>query len=89
MFKSILPSRRIPSSDFQMLTSPPTIDSESDPNGKENYFTDPYDMNTNYNAKPKTEKRKKLKGKAQPEQDAPEDFDKLLVSLDLRLLLPM
>ena len=80
MFKSILPSRRIPSSDFHMLTSP--IDpAESDTNGKENYFTSPYDPNTTNNAKPKTEKRKKMKGKAQPEPETPQDFDKLLVSL--------
>ena len=80
MFKSILPSRRIPSSDFQMLTSP--IDpSESESQGKENYFTNPYDSNATNAAKPKTEKRKKMKGKMQPEQEVipTEDFDRLLV----------
>lgn len=81
MFKSILPSRRVPSSDFQMLTSP-IEPSETEPNGKENYFANP---NTFYdpNAKPKTDKRKKTKGKLQQEQEAmpTEDFDKLLVSL--------
>ena len=76
MFKSILPSRRIPSSDFQMLT-PPIDPSETELNGKENYFTNntPYDLN----AKPRMEKRKKTKGKGQPESEAPEDFDRLLV----------
>nr|VWP00159.1 Zn(2)-C6 fungal-type domain-containing protein [Ganoderma boninense] len=84
MFKSILPSRRIPSSDFQMLTSP--IDPpESDANGKENYFAIPYDSTTTNNAKPKTEKRKKMKGKALSEQETPEDFDRLLVSLTFAL----
>ncbi|PIL35423.1 hypothetical protein GSI_02150 [Ganoderma sinense ZZ0214-1] len=83
MFKSILPSRRIPSSsDFQMLTSP--IDSaESDANGKENYFAIPYDTTTTNNAKPKTEKRKKMKGKALPEQETPQDFDRLLDELQI------
>ena len=84
MFKSILPSRRFPSSDFPMLTTP--IDPvESDANGKENYFAIPYDTNTTTNAKPKTEKRKKMKGKALPEQETPEDFDRLLVSLRVPL----
>ncbi|TBU33445.1 armadillo-type protein [Dichomitus squalens] len=82
MFKSILPSRRIPSSDFQMLTSP--IDStESDATGKENYFANAYDTNTTNNAKPKADKRKKMKGKAQPESEAPQDFDKLLDELQI------
>lgn len=76
MFKSILPSRRLPAADFQMLTTP--ADSESEPNGKENYFAN----NTVNEAKAKTEKRKKMKGKGQPEQDrlSTEDFDRLLVS---------
>ncbi|RDX57101.1 hypothetical protein OH76DRAFT_1424700 [Lentinus brumalis] len=84
MFKSILPSRRVPSSsDFQMLT-PPIDPSPTEPNGKENYFTSPnalYDTN----AKPKTEKRKKMKGKVQPEQEVipAEDFDKLLDELQI------
>ena len=60
MFKSILPSRRVPSSsDFQMLT-PPFDASEPEANGKENYFatySNPYDTNV----KPKTERRKKMK----------------------------
>ncbi|KAI0696293.1 armadillo-type protein [Cerioporus squamosus] len=84
MFKSILPSRRVPSSsDFQMLTTP--IDpSETESNGKENYFANPnalYDTN----AKSKTEKRKKMKGKVQPEQEVipTEDFDRLLDELQI------
>ena len=80
MFKSILPSRRIASTDFQMLTSP--IDpSETEHNGKENYFANSNILNDS-NVKPKTEKRKKSKGRLQAEQEMPtEDFDRLLVSL--------
>ena len=85
MFKSILPSRRVPSSpDFQMLTTP--VDpSETEPNGKENYFENPNVIHDN-NAKPKTEKRKKMKGKMQPEQEIipTEEFDRLLVRLHPR-----
>ncbi|RPD74973.1 hypothetical protein L226DRAFT_553062 [Lentinus tigrinus ALCF2SS1-7] len=84
MFKSILPSRRVPSSpDFQMLTTP--IDpAETESNGKENYFANPnalYDTN----AKPKTEKRKKMKGKIQSEQEVipTEDFDRLLDEMQI------
>ncbi|KAJ2982969.1 hypothetical protein NUW54_g10681 [Trametes sanguinea] len=79
MFKSILPSRRLPSADFQMLTTP--IDpTESEPNGKENYFA----YATVNDAKPKTEKRKKAKTKGQQEQEplSTEDFDRLLVSTE-------
>lgn len=79
MFKSILPSRRIPAAEFQMLTTP-TDPMESEPNGKENYFT--YNGASDPNAKPRTEKRKKAKGKAQ-QGDEPlstEDFERLLVS---------
>ena len=81
MFKSILPSRRVPSSDFHMLT-PPVDHTESEHNGKENYFAS---RNTTYdnNAKPQTEKRKKMKSKGQMEQDplSTEDFERLLVSV--------
>ena len=81
MFKSILPSRRVPSTDFQMLTAPldPT---ETEPNGKENYFAQ-YANAYDTNAKPKTEKRKKMKSKGQMEQDplSTEDFERLLVSV--------
>ncbi|KAH9945049.1 armadillo-type protein [Epithele typhae] len=86
MFKSILPSRRAPSSttEFQMLTSP--VDStDSEPNGKENYFANngsSYDLN----AKPKTTKHKKMKSKGQPEIQAPlsnQDFDRLLDDLQI------
>ncbi|KAI0351701.1 hypothetical protein OH77DRAFT_1486744 [Trametes cingulata] len=82
MFKSILPSRRLPSADFQMLTTP--VDpAESEPNGKENYFT--YNATHDPNAKPRTEKRKKAKGKAQQEQEplSTEDFDRLLDDLQI------
>ncbi|KAI0649472.1 armadillo-type protein [Trametes meyenii] len=80
MFKSILPSRRLPATDFQMLTTP-TDPSESEPNGKENYFT--YDAT--HDAKPRTEKRKKAKSKAQPENEplSTEDFDRLLDDLQI------
>ncbi|KAI9061130.1 hypothetical protein FKP32DRAFT_1594809 [Trametes sanguinea] len=80
MFKSILPSRRLPSADFQMLTTP--IDpTESEPNGKENYFA----YATVNDAKPKTEKRKKAKTKGQQEQEplSTEDFDRLLDDLQI------
>ena len=83
MFKSILPSRRVPSSsDFHMLTSP-VDQSESEPNGKENYFTN-YPLSHETNAKPpKTEKRKRMKSKGQLEQEplSTEDFERLLVSV--------
>ncbi|KAI0661800.1 armadillo-type protein [Cubamyces menziesii] len=80
MFKSILPSRRLPSADFQMLTTP--IDpSESEPNGKENYFT----YNATHDTKARTEKRKKVKGKGHQEQEplSPEDFERLLDDLQI------
>ncbi|EIW57226.1 uncharacterized protein TRAVEDRAFT_168855 [Trametes versicolor FP-101664 SS1] len=82
MFKSILPSRRIPAAEFQMLTTP-TDPMESEPNGKENYFT--YNGASDPNAKPRTEKRKKAKGKAQ-QGDEPlsaEDFERLLDDLQI------
>ena len=69
-----------------MLTTP--VDpSETEPNGKENYFENPNAIHDN-NAKPKTEKRKKMKGKMQPEQEAipTEDFDRLLVRLHTPLV---
>ncbi|KAI0635582.1 armadillo-type protein [Trametes polyzona] len=82
MFKSILPSRRLPATDFQMLTTP-TDPSESEPNGKENYFN--YPVTNDTNAKPRTEKRKKAKGKTQSEEEqlSPEDFDRLLDDLQI------
>ncbi|KAI0822549.1 armadillo-type protein [Trametes gibbosa] len=82
MFKSILPSRRIPAADFQMLTTP-TDPSESESNGKENYFS--YNAPSDANAKPRSEKRKKGKGKL-PQQEEPlstEDFERLLDDLQI------
>ncbi|KAH9856670.1 armadillo-type protein [Lenzites betulinus] len=86
MFKSILPSRRVPATDFQMLTTP-TDPSESESNGKENYFT--YNAPAETNAKPGTEKRKKAKGKVPQEQEplSTEDFERLLDDLQIPSML--
>lgn len=78
MFKSILPSRRIPSSDFTMLT---TLD-DSALNGKENYPA--LAISTNVpTAKSRNDKtQKKSKSKEQPVVegvDMEQEFDRLLV----------
>ena len=72
MFKSILPSRKLPDADFTMLTSPP----EPLTHGKENY-----PAMVNNIARLRGEKVKKSKGK-EVSQDVPTEqaFDKLLVS---------
>lgn len=76
MFKSILPSRRVPSADFQMLTNPPF----SEPNGKENCY--PH-LTRAANERYRTEKQKNSKGKDMPMEGivTTEAFDRLLVSL--------
>ena len=80
MFKSILPSRRVPSTDFQMVTPP--LDSAM--NGKENWPDPSMPIDTKQT---RVEKSKKRKGKEQaPGPDtymATHAFEKLLVSVHL------
>ncbi|KZT02263.1 uncharacterized protein LAESUDRAFT_730448 [Laetiporus sulphureus 93-53] len=78
MFKSILPSRRSISGEFQMVTGP----GETAPNGKENFPSEP----SSSDAQPsRTEKKKKRKSKdpTREEQVDPEEFDKLLDELQV------
>ena len=79
MFKSILPSRRVPSTEFQMVTPP----FDSILNGKENYYPE---SSAPAESKPsRIEKLKKRKGKEQaPDPDnqmTVHAFEKLLVSV--------
>ena len=80
MFKSILPSRRVPSTDFQMVTPP--LDSAF--NGKENWPDPSIPID---NQQTRVEKTKKRKGKEQaPAPDSymtTHAFEKLLVSVRL------
>ena len=80
MFKSILPSRRVPSSEFQMVTPP--LDSAL--NGKENWPDPSMPVDTKHT---RVEKSKKRKGKEQaPGPDSymtTHAFEKLLVSVRL------
>ncbi|GBE87862.1 hypothetical protein SCP_1200870 [Sparassis crispa] len=80
MFKSILPSRRIPSADFLMITPPV----DNSPNGKENHPGIP----ASHDTKPtRSEKNKKAKGKEHPVEGVPSeaDFDRLLEELQIPL----
>ncbi|CCM03607.1 uncharacterized protein FIBRA_05745 [Fibroporia radiculosa] len=78
MFKSLLPSRRVPSVDFQMVTSPV----ESASNGKENFpgTHPPADARTT-----RPEKSKKRKVKEQPVNGylTSEAFEKLLDDMQI------
>jgi hypothetical protein len=80
MFKSILPSRKVPDGDFFMVTPP--ADSL-----KENYPA-LGTASTNHAPKAKTEKRKKSKDQETPPDVAVTEqaFDQLLVRPDLLLL---
>jgi hypothetical protein len=76
MFKSILPSKKVPDADFFMVTSP-TLPSEG---AKENY---PALATTTNTTKIRAEKPKKSKTKDLPMEPVAMEqaFDKLLVSL--------
>ncbi|OCH93043.1 hypothetical protein OBBRIDRAFT_750238 [Obba rivulosa] len=78
MFRSILPSRRVPSADFQMLTGSPF----AEPNGKENCY--PH-LTTATNERPRSEKHKKSKGKDTPVDGVvtTEAFNRLLDDLQI------
>lgn len=82
MFKSILPSRRVPSGDFTVLTN-----LMEDASGKENLPTQMHSGKPRMVTKP-VEKEKKKKGDSKKGKDVPTEiivspqaFDKLLVSL--------
>ncbi|KAH9831544.1 armadillo-type protein [Rhodofomes roseus] len=80
MFKSILPSRRVPATDFQMVTPP----FDSVPNGKENYP----ELSASDELKPsRVEKSKKRKGKEQAQGSdsyaTTHAFEKLLDELQV------
>lgn len=86
MFKSILPSKRIPDSEFTMLTT----GTESAVNliGKENNPALTVTTNVPTRSRPEKEKTKKNKGKAQnlPVEDVEYEFTRLMVRFSLLFL---